>query len=267
MPAVEMEQLREPTEAGAYGSTDNTKDQLESVTEDGELPSLALVASVAKDVKLTPWGPSFGNSKQLRLMSKSISPITKAKSLSFKKQDDELEILLEADSDIDEPAVTEQEVASAVQVRKLAEDAWVEYGAREYRLILTRKLRTDERDVKLEAKIKISMEYPLRPPLFSLSLDSADVQWYNEPRAMEAEVNLHMLKMVPLEHENYVLAHQIHCLAMLFDHYLDGASSSSGKRDSTSIVDVGLCKPVTGSLLGRSYRGRDRRNIISWKHV
>lgn len=73
--------------------------------------------------------------------------------------------------------------------------------------------------------------------------------------------------MVPFEHENHILAHQIHCLAMLFDYYLDEASPSSGKGESTSIVDVGLSKPIMGSLLTRSLRGRDRRKIISWKHA
>lgn len=40
-------------------------------------------------------------------------------------------------------------------------------------------------------QVKISTEYPLRPPLFTLSLLSDGPQsfeWYNELRAMEAEV-------------------------------------------------------------------------------
>jgi THO complex subunit 5 len=28
-----------------------------------------------------------------------------------------------------------------------------------------------------------------------------------------------------------------------------------------------LCKPVSGSLLARSFRGRDRRKMISWKDM
>lgn len=79
------------------------------------------------------------------------------------------------------------------------------------------------------------------------------------------QVNLHMVKMLPLVHENYILAHQVHCLAMLFDYYMDEISMSVEKRESTSIVDVGLCKPVSGMLLSRSFRGRDHRKIISWK--
>lgn len=76
-----------------------------------------------------------------------------------------------------------------------------------------------------------------------------------------------MLKMLPTDHENHVLAHQVRCLAMLFDYYMDELSSSSDKRKSTSVVDIGLCKPVSGLLVARSYRGRDRRKMISWKDM
>lgn len=155
LPTVEMEQVRERIESGHNRSTDNTNDQLESAKEDGELPSLALAASVANDVKVTPRESRFRNSKQLILMSKSISPAMKAKSLSFKKQDEELDILLDPESDVDEPAHIEEEVESTpvTQGHKLAEDLWVDCGAREYCLDLTRKLDTDERTVKLQAKV------------------------------------------------------------------------------------------------------------------
>lgn len=73
--------------------------------------------------------------------------------------------------------------------------------------------------------------------------------------------------MLPSDHENYVFTHQVCCLAMLFDYYMDGLFSSSEKRKSTSVVDIGLCKPVSGQLVARSYRGRDRRKMISWKDM
>lgn len=76
-----------------------------------------------------------------------------------------------------------------------------------------------------------------------------------------------MLKTIPTDQQNYVLAHQVRCLAMLFDYHLDEASPSSEGRSCTSVVDVGLCKPVSGRFLTRSYRGRDRRKIISWKDM
>jgi THO complex subunit 5 len=76
-----------------------------------------------------------------------------------------------------------------------------------------------------------------------------------------------MVKMLPQNEENYILGHQVCCLAMLFDYYMDEASPSSEKRKSTSVVDVGLCKPVSGQLIARSFRGRDRRKMISWKDM
>ncbi|KAJ7007215.1 hypothetical protein NC653_006308 [Populus alba x Populus x berolinensis] len=76
------------------------------------------------------------------------------------------------------------------------------------------------------------------------------------------QVNLYILKLLPLDQENHVLAHQVHCLAVLFEYFIDEASPSA---KCSSAVDVGLCKPVSGNLLARSFRGRDRRKMISWK--
>ena len=73
--------------------------------------------------------------------------------------------------------------------------------------------------------------------------------------------------MLPLDQENHILSHQVCCLAMLFDYFMGEAFSSSEKRKSTSVVDVGLSKPVSGRLLARSFRGRDRRKMISWKDM
>lgn len=76
------------------------------------------------------------------------------------------------------------------------------------------------------------------------------------------QVNLHILKFLPLECENSILAHQVCCLAMLFDFHF---GVQHDKRMITSVIDVGLCKPVSGALLARSVRGRDRRKMLSWK--
>jgi len=73
--------------------------------------------------------------------------------------------------------------------------------------------------------------------------------------------------MLPADQENYILSHQVRCLAMLLDYYMDETFPSSEKRNSTSVVDVGLSKPVSGRLLARSFRGRDRRKTISWKDI
>ena len=52
------------------------------------------------------------------------------------------------------------------------------------------------------------------------------------------------------------------CLAMLFDMHFD---EDYEKRKVTSVIDVGLCKPVSGTMLTRSVRGRDRRQTIYWR--
>jgi len=141
----------------------------------------------------------------------------------------------------------------------------------------------------LEAKVKVSMEYPLRPPIFALGLSSDNLkpslpdtkagildlsgaavlenssfEWYNELRAMEAEVNLHILKALPQHEENQILGHQVSFLALLFDLYMDRELSSSEVQKGTAVIDVGLSEPMSGSILSRSIRGRDRRRMISW---
>ncbi|XVF36286.1 hypothetical protein REPUB_Repub19eG0045000 [Reevesia pubescens] len=71
----------------------------------------------------------------------------------------------------------------------------------------------------------------------------------------------------PVNEENCTLSHQVYCLAMFFDYYMDEATPCSEKRKSCSVIDVGLCKPVSGRLLARSFRGRDLRKMISWKDM
>ncbi|KAL4334587.1 hypothetical protein GQ457_07G025480 [Hibiscus cannabinus] len=266
-PVIESEPIQEPMNDmdGRSGITNE-----EGFREDGELPSATI------DAKLTPLkGSSLNHSKQLALISKSIlSPGGKLKLPSFEKHDDDSVFMLETDSELDEPLETETE-NSSTQCYEIVEKSWVDYGNKEFILLLTRKMDTSGQNMKLEAKIKISMEYPLRPPLFTVNLYSSPGEsssekdysgWHNEVRAMEAEVNLHMLKMVPPDDENYTLSHQVYCLAMLFDYYMDEETPSE-KRKTSSVIDVGLCKPVSGRLLARAFRGRYRRKMISWKDM
>ncbi|CAN0873001.1 THO complex subunit 5B [Linum grandiflorum] len=264
--AIPTDQIEEHMDVD-NGRSGTSKEGLEGMREDGELPVSSLVqrGSLADDMKLTTSMVSnVERSRQLALISKSIiSPLKKVKSQSFKKydEDSELELLLDIDSDHDELAPTEQERDDMDSIQSPS-ISWVDFGAKEYSLVLARKLSLEGRNVKLEAKIKISMEYPVRPPLFSLGIcpcegsqDEADgSKWYNELRAIEAEVNLNMLEIVPNDEESYILGHQILCLAMLFDHLMDEEASPSEK-------------PVIGTILARSHRGRDRRRMISWKGV
>ncbi|KAK6939607.1 THO complex, subunit 5 [Dillenia turbinata] len=281
LPVIEAEQVVVPLDTDTDGKSGPSKDETGSAREDGELPSLVPVAAatITDDAQLTgSKGSDIEHSRQLALISKSMVLLTKARTQSFNRLDENSDLLLDTESDIDEPRVFESELGNEIGFGeyKMSEMSWVNFGVREFCLVLTRRKDSTEKIIKLEAKIQIGMEYPLRPPLFAVNLfatagenstESDSCEWCNEIRAMEAEVNLHILEMLPWDQENNILAHQICCLAMLFDFYIDEASMSSEKRKSTTIVDVGLCKPVTGRLLARSFRGRDRRKMISWKDL
>ncbi|KAL3634213.1 hypothetical protein CASFOL_021267 [Castilleja foliolosa] len=272
LPVAELEKEQGSVSVDSDRKFWGSKDETETTKEDGELPSL--VATNVNDVKLlTPSkGSEHEHSERLSLISKSIiSPMTKGKSPSFKKQEEEVDFMLDSDNELDEPVQIEEVSDYALGGHAMIDDSWVYTGIQEYSLVLIRKLDDDARIMKLEAKIMISLEYPLRPPQFGLSLYSClqgennrgtlCSEFLNELCAMEAEINVHHIRMIPFDQENYVLGHQVLCLAMLFDFFLDDGDLSR----CTSVIDVGLCKPVSGGLATRSFRGRDRRKMISWK--
>ncbi|PIA56480.1 hypothetical protein AQUCO_00700661v1 [Aquilegia coerulea] len=272
---VAMEQVAEPMDLDMDGRSGRSREEIENAREDGELPSIVQVPTLINHANTPPpKGSDFEHSKHLALMSKSITPsLSKSKSQNFRKHDETTELLLDSESEPDEHTQTELEKENP----EIAGQPWEDYGVREFVLVLDRRMDKDERTIKLEAKIKIGMEYPLRPPLFTLSLytilageksrERVCFDWYNELRSMEAEVNLHIAKMLPFDYENDILAHQVRFLAMLFDFYINEAPPLSLTTKSTTIVDIGLCKPVSGTILARSFRGRDRRKMISWKDM
>ncbi|CAN4122668.1 unnamed protein product [Withania somnifera] len=272
---TETEQLQRSTEVVVDGKSASSKEEVESMREDGELPSLVPVTSIY-DINVTPSKRAdFDHSTELAFISKSTSsPMTKGKPPSFKKYGDDTDLILESDSEMDDIVQIEHDSSNTPGCTGVSDKSWVEYKVQEYCLVLTRKMDNEERKMKLESKIKISKEYPLRPPFFTLSLYEAQTEsyskvdtsvWYNGLRSMEAEVNAHIIKAIPSAEGNLVLAHQVRCLALLFDFYVEYGGSSSEKRRSTSVIDVGLSKPMTGQLVARSFRGRDHRKLISWK--
>lgn len=273
LPRVDMELGHDSLDNNIAGRAGSSKEE-GIVTEDGELPSLipAAVVTEEKSAANLNQGSGANQPKRMALISKSIAvPVKTAKSQSFRRYEDDADFMMDSESEVDEATKTEREIECAVS----DENSWVDYGVKEFNLVLTRKREVEEGNVDLEAKIRISIEYPLRPPIFRLSLHSQSPDgnsssidhsvWYNELRAMEAEVNLHILKILPLDQESNILSHQVHCLAMLFDLYLNEASQPSEGRKCNSVIDIGLCKPVSGGLKARSFRGRDRRKMISWK--
>ncbi|KAL4196681.1 hypothetical protein AMTRI_Chr04g247400 [Amborella trichopoda] len=283
------EQLLESLETENDGKSGTLKEELESTREDGELPLLIIQGStLSNEIKLPIHKVSnLEHSQDLNFISKSNMP-SKGKPQTPRKLgalEEYSEVILEDETDEDMPAYdSETEDASGVGCHKKDKKSWKDSATREFILVLSYQMNSDEKKVNLEARVKISMEYPLRPPYFTLRLFTGDFrgrppdvtqdvfiacdksEWYNELRAMEAEVNLHILKLLPRDHDDCILAHQVKCLAMLFDFQMGQASSLPEARKATSLIDVGLCKPVGGKIIARSFRGRDRRRMISWKN-
>eukprot|EP01018_Ginkgo_biloba_P030082 Gb_36955 [translate_table: standard] len=334
----------------ADGEGSSLKAELESTREDGELPS-GTQTSVVTEMSTYGVPPRkesiFSNSSRLTLISKSVVPskgkYDQRRGFVYSSSDigaglgEDLgeNLLWGLDTDIDdvESAQTEVEADSAVDVVgcKKVGKAWEEFAVREFYLIYRRENGPHKKPVDLEAKVRVSMEYPLRPPLFALhllsdeirpplpeategvldisdavSLETSGADWYNELRAMEAEVfnvlhlviilrtrlyllffytanvqgsqysklinhllhfqqvNLHILKTLPQDEEKQILAHQVMFLSMLFDVHMDHELSCSEVQKGTTLIDVGLSEPISGSIISRSIRGRDRRKMISW---
>ncbi|KAF0931304.1 hypothetical protein E2562_002643 [Oryza meyeriana var. granulata] len=257
---------------GAAGSVDSDMErrsvthweETENTREDGELLAVAPAENTPNASKMShsEVSPEVRNhSRGLSLISKSATPSKLSVSHSFGRNEDDLDLLMYSDSELEEQTFANQEVE---KVSLATDKSWEDYASREFTMVLSKTLKNGPK-VMLEAKITISMEYPVRPPFFRLQLLSGKTEalkWHNDLRAMEAEVNLHILQVIPLSFEDYILTHQILCLAMLFDMHFD---EDHGKRKVTSVIDVGLCKPVSGTMLTRSVRGRDRRQTIYWR--
>lgn len=157
LPILDTEQVREPIDVDTIARHGTSKEELESAREDGELPYLVPAASGTSEVKLRFLkGSNLEHSRQLTLISKSlVPPISKAKSQSFKKPDEDIDLLLDTDSDQDGPAYLEpeSETTGCTQYREMGEKSWVDYGVMEFCLVLTRSMDTNKRILKLEAKV------------------------------------------------------------------------------------------------------------------
>lgn len=165
---IDKEQVQEPIDADLVGRSSSSKEELESLREDGELPSLVPVASVVSDDKLVQ---HKGDSRRLSLLSKR-PPDSKAKSLTYKRHNEELDFLLDTESDVDEPAhiVPEEEDGVPIQCFEVAGKSWVDFGAREFHLVLTRSIDSEKRNVKLEAKVGINSCFVIMLSFFCISL-------------------------------------------------------------------------------------------------
>nr|CAB3448016.1 unnamed protein product [Digitaria exilis] len=217
-------------------------EETESAREDGELPVVIHAENEPNSSGILPseMSPEVrSHSRGLSLISKSVTPSKLSISHSFGRNEDDLDLLMYSDSELEDHPVIHEETEKG---NLIIDKSWEDYASKEFTMVLGKAMKNGPK-VMLEAKVKISMEYPLRPPLFGLRLlsdKSETLKWHNDLRAMESEVNLHILRSLPSSCEDYILAHQVMCLAMLFDMHFD---EDYEKRKVTSVIDVGLCKP------------------------
>nr|CAB3451182.1 unnamed protein product [Digitaria exilis] len=217
-------------------------EETESAREDGELPVVIHAENEPNSSGILPseMSPEVrSHSRGLSLISKSVTPSKLSISHSFGRNEDDLDLLMYSDSELEDHPVIHEETEKG---NLIIDKSWEDYASKEFTMVLSKAMKNGPK-VMLEAKVKISMEYPLRPPLFGLRLlsdKSETLKWHNDLRAMESEVNLHILRSLPSSCEDYILAHQVMCLAMLFDMHFD---EDYEKRKVTSVIDVGLCKP------------------------
>ncbi|CAA6664331.1 unnamed protein product [Spirodela intermedia] len=230
------------------------REEVESAREDGELPS---VMQLSEDLKLS----SLKASVELKEHSRSLALMSKSSTLRY---DDGVDLMVDSESE------TEQQAPLVLDPEENSRVPWEEYAAREFLMVLCRVAGGEK--TKLEAKRGVPSEAASFQTEHGVDSSSADerssAEWFNELRAMEAEVNLHILNMVPWEWDEEILSHQVRCLVMLFDLQIERRQTTTPlTQRSMSIIDIGLCKPVTGSMLARSSRGRDRRKMLSWKSM
>lgn len=156
LPVNDTVQVQEPADVDMDGKSGTLNTETESIREDGELPSLVPVPSNVNDVNDAPSRVSdLDHSRQLALMSKTlVSPVSKLKTQSFKKQDEDSDLLLDMDSDR-ENAQDELELTNVTTVQhEIAKKSWADHGVKEYSLVLTRKIDLNGRNLKLEAKVR-----------------------------------------------------------------------------------------------------------------
>ena len=157
LPVVDVEQGQGSLSINMNKRSDASKEDVENVSEDGELTDLVPVSAVVNNAKVTPpKGSDLEHSKRLSLISKSmVSPIGMPKSLSFKKNDDDSEIMLDSESDLDEAVQIDQDTGNAAGIGclEMVENFWADYGVQEYCLVLTRTVDDNKRNMKLEAKV------------------------------------------------------------------------------------------------------------------
>lgn len=146
-PVTDTSAVQKPMDVDMNGRSGTPKEEIEGTREDGELPSLNQAASK---------GSLFNQAKQLALISKSIlSPLSTPRTPSFRKHDNDADLILEIESDVDEPDQVDGELEDDVhpQCYEIVDKSWVDYGVKEFHLVLVRRLESDASNMNLEAKV------------------------------------------------------------------------------------------------------------------
>ncbi|KAJ7564599.1 hypothetical protein O6H91_02G024900 [Diphasiastrum complanatum] len=185
--------------------------------------------------------------------------------------------------DIEEPTEGTTEDTELPRIQQ----SWKDHAVREFSAVFRRDV-TGWKVFELEAQIQLSLEYPRRCPAFQLRMLSdvesrpmpaappgvldvvetsvtvlEPVRWFNQLRTIESKVNLSVLAKLPKSEENYVLAHQIALLSMLFDLEVDyELAYQSVPHMNSTLLNMGLSDVLDGKLGPRSFRGRDRRKLL-----
>lgn len=155
--SVDAEQGRVSKTVDAHNKTGVSKEDMETIKEDGELPSLVPATTAVNDAKLaTSEASEFEHSGRLSMISSTTkSPlVNKGKSPSFKRQEEDIDLMLESENEDEVQFEEKSDNVSELEGLAVVDNAWVDYGVKEYTLVLVPKLDNDDRIMTLRAKVR-----------------------------------------------------------------------------------------------------------------
>lgn len=151
--AIAAEQVPNSLEPNNDVRSGALRENVESIQEDGELPVVVHAPTVTNYFQSPPKGSDLEHSRRLALISKSMVPSKMGRSPSSKKIEDNSELILDSESDLDEPACTDQETDYATRYNGKAGKLWGDHAVREFRLVLNRRMDGSVKIMNLEAKV------------------------------------------------------------------------------------------------------------------
>lgn len=124
--------------------------EVESAREDGELPMAPPTTAFPDDSRtnISNGSSEPDSSRSLTLILKNITPPKMVKSSSFGRHEDDLDLVLDIESESEDKTCVESET----EIVCSAEEPWIDQSAREFYLVLHRK-DGNEQMLKLEATV------------------------------------------------------------------------------------------------------------------